>query len=388
MKYRTIRIDLASGTSSYDISIGDGLISKSGDWARRCLSSVTAKIAIVSNPTVFALYGRQTEKSLRSAGFSVSHFLMKDGERFKDLRTAEDALRSFATSRLSRTDAVIALGGGVVGDMAGFAAAVYLRGIPFLQVPTTLLAMIDASVGGKTGVNTTFGKNLMGAFHQPRGVLIDPDVLATLPRRETTAGFCEAIKQGAIGGKKLLGQTEKLLSDYPVKIFSKNVGDPNFKSEISNLISSHVEFKAGMVAKDPYESSSRTDARSRKILNFGHTFAHALERVTNYNRFRHGEAVGHGILFAAELSKTLALLAEKDVRLLYDVVHRAGPLPPLVNIDEKELFDVFRSDKKNIAGSLQMVLLKGIGKPVVVSEQDIPRPVLKRVLKEFLQDRA
>jgi 3-dehydroquinate synthase len=279
-------------------------------------------------------------------------------------------------------------GGGVVGDLAGFASAIYLRGISFLQIPTTLLAMVDSSVGGKTGVNSDFGKNLVGAFHQPSGVLIDPTILATLPRRELTAGFCEMIKQGAVGGRSLLGPTDKFLSAYGLPSFRKNKDDKRFQFQISDLISAHIAFKAKIVAGDERESQGRTDHRSRKILNFGHTLAHALEKATNYSYFRHGEAVGHGILFAAELSKSLALCGEKDVNLLNDVVHRAGSLPGLAGIDLKEVLEAFSFDKKTIAGSLQMVLLRGIGKPVILTGNEIPRPLIRKVLRKFLQNQT
>src|SRR5258707_10714390 len=167
MKPQTLKIKLAREASDYDIAIGHDLLSGCGKWARKCLGKGAAKTVIVSNPTVFKLYGRQAKESLNSAGFEVSHFLIKDGEEHKNLRTAESALKFFAESGLSRTDAVVALGGGVVGDLAGFAAAIYLRGIAFLQIPTTLLSMSDSAVGGKTVVNSAFGNNLTGAFHQP-----------------------------------------------------------------------------------------------------------------------------------------------------------------------------------------------------------------------------
>jgi 3-dehydroquinate synthase len=388
MKRTSLNIKLDRPSSHYDIVIGDGLLAAAGKWARGCVGNGAGCIAVVSNPTVFELYGRTVVDSLSSAGFIVSTFSMKDGERFKNIASAEDALTSFSDANLARTDAVVALGGGVVGDLAGFAASIYMRGIACLQVPTTLLAMIDSSTGGKTGVNTASGKNLIGSFAQPGGVLIDVDVLRTLPRRELTAGFCEAVKQGAIGGKALLNETDTLLSAFPVHQFAKYLDQPNFRSQISNLISAHIAFKAQIVANDEKESPNRRDARSRKVLNFGHTFAHALEKVTNYKHFRHGEAVGYGILFAAELSKSLALCPEKDVRLLYDVVHRAGPLPSIADIDAKRVFDAFRTDKKNIAGTLQMVLLKGIGKPVIVPQSDIPRPAMRKALEKLLQKTA
>lgn len=384
MAQRTVKIRIEREAANYKIEVV-GSLSASGRWAQNSLKRSSGKIVIVSNPTVFELYGDSVESSLKEAGFSVSRFLMKDGEQYKSLKTAETALKSFSEAGIGRTDAVVALGGGVVGDLAGFTAAMYLRGIAFLQIPTTLLAMIDSSVGGKTGVNSAFGKNLIGAFHQPSGVLIDVATLGTLPERELTAGFCEMIKHGAIAGSPLLKRTDDLLEKYPLSAFSAHLTDRNFRSEISNLIASNVEFKAKIVAGDERESSTRVNSTSRKILNFGHTLAHALEKVTDYRYFKHGEAVGYGILFAAELSKTLALCDEKSVKSLNDVVHRVGALPSLANIDAEEVIEAFKFDKKNLSGSLQMVLLKGIGRPVIVTERDIPRSAFRNVLKKLLQ---
>lgn len=385
MKQQTLKIELAGQPTAYKIIIGYDLLAGCGKWARKCLGKGAGKLVVISNTTVFQLYGRLATESLSAAGFTVTHFLMKDGEHHKSLKTAELALKFVSESGLTRTDAVVALGGGVVGDLAGLVSAIYLRGISFLQIPTTLLAMIDSSVGGKTGVNSAFGKNLIGAFHQPSGVLIDPNVLKTLPAREITAGLCEMVKHAAIGGKPLLKQTSKLLSDFPVETFSANAEISDFRSKISSLIAGNAEFKAKIVASDERESSKRLDAKSRKILNFGHTLAHALEKVTNYRYFKHGEAVGYGILFAAEMSKSLALCDEKDVNLLNDVVRSVGALPPLSKIDGDEVFEAFKFDKKQLAGSLQMILLKGIGKPVILTEKDIPRATTQKVLKKLLQ---
>ncbi len=408
MKDQTVNISFGREAAGYDIVIG-GKLANCGGWARKCLGKDAAKIVIVSNPTVFALYGETVSKGLTEAGFVVSHWLMKDGEEHKNFRNVEKSLAFFSEAKLTRTDAVVALGGGVVGDLAGFAASIYMRGVRFLQVPTTLLSMIDSSVGGKTGVNASFGKNTIGAFYQPDGVMIDTGVLATLPHRELAAGFCEVMKHGALSGRKLLAKTAGFLAKYPLELIG---GQSNFKSEISSLktksdlkseisnlkykISDHaaelsdlirknVEFKASIVAGDERESSKRVDSRSRKILNFGHTLAHALEKVTDYKYFKHGEAVGYGILYAAELSKTLALCDKKDVKLLYDVVHSVGSLPSLADIDSQEVFEAFRFDKKQVAGSLQMVLLKGIGKPVIVSGGDIPRSFHAKALKQLLK---
>jgi 3-dehydroquinate synthase len=379
MRPLTVNIRLPhASVSAYSVKIGSNLLTSAGKWARVCLGRDTRRILIVSNPTIFRLYGHQVKSSTEHAGFNVSTFLMKDGERFKNMRSLDACLESLSENHIARTDAVIALGGGVVGDLAGFAAAVHLRGIKFLQIPTTVLAMVDSSVGGKTGVNSSAGKNLLGAFHQPSGVLVDVDVLDTLPEREITAGLCEMIKHAALSGKGLIKATSKFLNIDP----SERTLVPY---EMSDLIRKNVEFKARIVSGDERESSPRRDPRSRKILNFGHTLAHALEKVTEYKYLRHGEAVGYGILFAAELSKSLALLVEKDVKLLNDVVHRAGRLPSLANIDINQVQEAFRFDKKHASDSLQFVLLKAIGKPVIVSSVDIPPSKITKALQTVLR---
>ncbi len=385
MRSHTLNIDFSSSPAGYQIDIGHDLLADCGNWARKTLGESVVKIIIVSNATVFDLYGQQVADSLKDAEYTVEHFLMDDGEEFKSLQTAESALRFISESRLARTDAVVALGGGVVGDLAGFVSAIYLRGIAFLQIPTTLLSMIDSSVGGKTGVNSRFGKNLIGSFHQPSGVLVDIETLTTLPTREITAGFCEAVKQGAISGNKLLTQTRDFLTLFPPETISTITGNGDLPTKLSDLLAAHIGFKASIVAGDERESQTRLDAKSRKILNFGHTLAHALEKVTHYKYFKHGEAVGYGILFAAELSKNLALCGEKDVDLLNDVLQNVGTLPALADIDGEEIFEAFKFDKKQLSGSLQMVLLKGIGDPVILSEDEIPQNTAKTVLEAFLQ---
>lgn len=378
---KTVTVRTKERSTSYKIGIGTGLLSEVGKWAADALSTRSGKVVIVSNKKVFGLYGDLVAKSLEAAGFRPFVHLVGDGERFKNLKTLEGLLKSFSSSKLTRTDAVIALGGGVVGDMAGFAAAIYLRGVDFLQVPTTLLSMIDSSVGGKTGVNSSFGKNLIGAFYQPRGVLIDTDTLRTLPGREVTAGFCEAIKQGAISGKKLFAETARLLDHLREQGLAKAADNPDFADALASLLAAQVAFKAEIVAGDEREAVGKTDARSRKILNFGHTFGHALEKVTNYRYLRHGEAVGHGIRFAAELSKNLGLLAQDEVKLLNDVVRRAGKLPPINRIDPRDIFATFKYDKKLIDNSLHWVLLESIGKPVIFPHAEIPQAALVGTFK-------
>lgn len=369
----------------YEIKIGHDLLTNSGEWARENLSEKTRKIALISNKKVFSLYGETVEKSLKKAGFDVCVWLMKDGEIHKNFRSLETALKFFSTNQLKRTDAVVALGGGVVGDLTGFAAAIYLRGIDFLQMPTTLLAMIDSSVGGKTAVNTEFGKNLVGAFHQPKGVLIDVETLKTLPRRELTAGFCEAIKQAAIADRKLFDQTRLFLQKYSPHKFKKYFNDSKFIEEIEDLIRNQISFKAQIVAQDSKENIERTDAKSRKILNFGHTLGHALEKATAYKYFKHGEAVGYGIIFAAELSKTLEIFDENELKLLNDVVTRVGSLPKLGNIEINNLIENFAFDKKAIGDSLQWILLETLGQPVIVENRNIPKSAIRTTLNKILK---
>jgi 3-dehydroquinate synthase len=383
MNPQKIKVEFERRGDSYEIAVGYGLLAGVGAWARRSVGTAARKIAIVSNKKVFGLYGEQVEKSLASEGFDVSVTLIGDGERFKSLKTAESLLRSLSENKFSRTDAVLALGGGVVGDLAGFAASVYLRGVSYLQVPTTFLAMIDSSVGGKTGVNSAYGKNLYGTLFQPRGVLADIATLDSLPEREVTAGICEAIKQGAVAGRELFDLTASVLNERvghgdPTK--GKLLSPRSFQS----LIASHIAFKAAITAGDELESVENKGRRSRKILNFGHTLAHALEKVTNYRYLKHGEAVGYGIIFATELSKNLELLPSNQVTLLNDVVRLAGKLPPIAQLEPSGIATALQFDKKIVGGSLQWVLLRGIGKPVIFPDKDLPRTMLHKTIESFL----
>jgi 3-dehydroquinate synthase len=367
---------------NYEIEIGAGALDHVGRIARRSLSPDARRIAVISNARVFNLYGARVVRDLRAAGFDVSHWLMGDGERYKNLRTAESALAFFSARKLERTDAVVALGGGVVGDLAGFAAAIYLRGIAFLQVPTTLLAQIDASVGGKTAVNTADGKNLIGAFHQPRAVVISTETLLTLPPRELTAGWCEAIKQGAVGSNRLLEQTRRfLVAERASEIARAPELARRRADELARLIAAQCSFKAKIVTADEREDAGRTDARSRRILNFGHTTAHALESVTRYRRFRHGEAVGYGMLVAAEISQRLGMLDASELESLRACVRLAGRLPRADDLDERALLRAIASDKKSVGGHVRWVLLEGIGRPRIVGGQEIPPRVVRAALR-------
>src|SRR5438067_7478331 len=394
---QTIRVRTPVKSVKYDIRIGSGVLSEVGKETRGVLGERTQRIALISNETVFKLFGKQTASGLNAAGFEVSTWLMKDGEQYKSLRSLEQALTFLSRSGIERSDAVVALGGGVVGDLAGFAAASYLRGVAFIQVPTTLLAQIDASVGGKTGVNLPAGKNLVGAFHQPRLVLIDTDTLRTLPPRELTAGWCEAVKQGAVGDRKLFDRTVRLLSSIDFSLWPQgkkpqtNVHPTKsqtevYATELAATIAAHCRFKAAIVAGDERESVDRTDRRSRRILNFGHTTAHALEKVTGYRRFRHGEAVGRGMLVAGEISKSLGMLTSGELESLREAVRLCGPLPSAGDLSTDDIVRLIKSDKKSVSGKIKWVLIEEIGKARIVDGSEIDSRLLRTSLRNGLAE--
>lgn len=381
---KTLSINISETSSRYEITIGRDLLQNCGEWAKNCLNGSARKVVLVSNAKIFRLYGEKTANSLIKTGFEVFVYLMKDGERYKNFRVLEKLLAFFSENKLTRTDAAIALGGGVVGDLTGFASAIFLRGIPFLQIPTTLLAMIDSSVGGKTAVNSAFGKNLIGAFYQPEGVLVDSTVLQTLERRELTAGFCEAVKQGAISSEKLFKQTADFLREFSLDNSKEHFTNLKFKEKIENLIAAQIAFKAEIVANDERENIAREDAKSRKILNFGHTVGHALEKITDYKYFKHGEAVGLGIICAAEISKNVGILNQNTLTLLNGVVGLTGKLPATNKIEIEKLREAFEFDKKQSGKKLQWVLLEKIGSPIIVDGNTIPAEILQKSLRNVL----
>lgn len=373
MKVRT-----RSRQHDYQINIGRGILSSSGRIVRGCLGDHSQRLALISNRRVFSLYGSTVAISLQGQGFAVSPFLMGDGERHKSLRTVEQILHFLDEIGLERTDGVVALGGGMVGDVAGFAAAVHLRGVPFIQIPTTLLAQIDSSVGGKTGVNLKTGKNLIGSFHQPSAVVIDVETLATLPTRELVAGWCECVKQGAVSGHRLFNATVNVLRRAKAQ---RNLISP----QLEKLIAAHCAFKASIVSGDEREEPGRRDSRSRRILNFGHTVGHALETVTNFRRFRHGEAVGHGVLVAGELSKNVGLLGESELKSLREAIDLCGPLPAVGDIDVNALLKAITQDKKRAAGQVQWVLLEGIGRPRILDGSEISSSLLRKTVRDVFR---
>ncbi len=343
---RTITVEL--GDRSYPIVIGRGLLG--GGFA---LAKYSAGIdcLIVSNETVAPLYLQQLKADLD--GCSIDVLELPDGEEFKTIETATHVLDRLVQARAGRDTTVIALGGGVVGDITGFAAACYMRGVAFIQVPTTLLAQVDSSVGGKTGVNHPQGKNLIGAFHQPKIVLIDTETLNTLPDRELRAGLAEVIKYGAIADKTFFAWLEANMDALLAK-------DPD---ALAHAVQRSCEIKAAVVADDEREAGRRA------ILNFGHTFAHAIEHCQGYGDWLHGEAVAAGMVMAGELSG----LGAGDASRLKNLVASAGlpTAPPPAG--SKALLDAMGLDKKVQQKQLRFVLLRVLGKAYVTPDYNEAR---------------
>ena len=351
---------------SYRIEIAAGLLDQAGGRIRQSVGEKASRAIVISNPTVGALYANRLDGSLKGAGFRTRRFIIGEGERFKNLRTAEAIYSFLIEHHVARSDILVALGGGVVGDVTGFVAATYLRGIRFVQVPTTLLAQIDSSVGGKTGVNHRLGKNLIGAFHQPSLVVIDPETLRSLPPREMSAGLYEAIKYGVIRDRKLFDRISRRMEGLKQH-------DP---AEVANLIARSCRIKAGVVGRDEREGGLR------RILNFGHTIGHALEAVTGYRRFLHGEAVGHGMRAASRIAERLGLLGPTDREAIDGAISAVGPLPRANTLALSDIISAMHHDKKAEAGRLVFVLPVEIGRVVIRS--DVPPDVVRSALKDAL----
>lgn len=371
-----LEISLNQTTRRSEINIGSGI---RRDLGKLLPLNAPRRVGIISNQRIFDLYGRDVKRSLKAAGFKTLEWLMPEGERYKSFPVLEKAVNFLSENRFERDDLVLALGGGVVGDLAGFSAAIYLRGLPLVQVPTTLLSQIDSSVGGKTGINLPTGKNLVGAFHQPSSVFIDTETLASLPPRELVSGFCEMVKQSLIADTSLFEMTVSCLQKRSVQ--RDFLSSPEFE----NLIAAQCGFKASIVANDERESTSRTDVKSRRVLNFGHTTAHALETITNYRYFRHGEAVGYGMLVAGELSRNLGLIDSGELKTLRDAVSLCGSLPRADNLDKGAIMRALKHDKKSVGGQINWVLLEGIGRPKIVEGRLISAKSLRLSLRAGLQ---
>jgi 3-dehydroquinate synthase len=339
------RIDVQAASARYTIEIQPGMAPNIGTLLDT-LSAPKRRI-IVSSTTVWRLHGNAIARASED-----EPILIADGERYKSLQTVGRIYDGLIRANADRATTLIALGGGVVGDIAGFAAATYLRGVPVVQVPTTLLAQVDSAVGGKVGVNHQLGKNLIGAFHQPLAVVVDPLLLATLPRREFRAGLYEVVKYGVIASRSLF---ERVDADLPA-IFAR---DP---AALMPVISESCRIKATIVGQDERETGPR------RALNFGHTTGHALEAVTKYRRFRHGEAVAYGMLIAADLAVRRGAMPPADRQALASLITRMGPLPPLGDLPAAQVIEAMGRDKKVVAGRLHFVLPTSLGTTEVVTD--------------------
>ena len=352
-----VRVDLAD--RGYDVLIQEGLIDRAGELLLSLTKSSDA--VIVTNDVIKRLYGSRLLRSLKATGFRTSVLCLPDGERTKSLKWVSVILDELVRRRCERKTVLLALGGGVIGDLAGFAASVYLRGIPFVQVPTTLVAQVDSSIGGKTGVNHPLGKNLVGSFYQPKVVLSDPGVLRTLPAREYRAGLAEVIKYGVIADAGFF----EYLEDNMSRILDL---DP---AAVHRIIRTSSAIKAVVVSQDEREGDQR------RILNFGHTLGHALETVTKYRRYTHGEAVAIGMVVAARLATHLGLADTHVAGRIRALVYKAGLPDRLPAYSASAFLRAMRQDKKVQDQRIHFVLPDRIGH---VSVQPVEEPQIRRIL--------
>jgi len=355
-------VSVQLGRRSYAIQIGAGLIEGLGRECARL--KLGARCAIITDTNVGRRYAKATFNALAAKGFSPSLIVVPAGEKAKSLKTVQTCYDLLAAHRLERKSFIVALGGGVVGDLAGFVAATYLRGLAFVQVPTTLLAQVDSSVGGKVGVNLKAGKNLVGAFHQPRLVLCDLDALKTLPEREYRAGLAEVIKYGIIYDAKLFAQLER---DLP-KLLRRDRG------ALAGVVARCCEIKAEVVGQDETESGLRA------ILNFGHTIGHAVENISGYGKYLHGEAIAIGQVAAARLSAQLLGLPKSHVDRIARLFRWTG-LPVTLRLNaarRRKLLAVMKLDKKVSGGEVKFVLARRIGK--VVFGCKVPSELVEQTL--------
>lgn len=337
------RVRVALGKRSYDIVLHPGGLKELGQYLQDL--GHTGRVGIVTNPILKRLYGPTVERSLKKAGYQCHMICIPDGERAKTLRWVSKILDQLMEQRFERQSVLVALGGGVIGDITGFVASTYLRGIPFVQVATTLVAQVDSSVGGKTGVNHPLGKNMIGAFYQPSLVLLDTQTLQTLPKREWIAGLAEVVKYGMIADRKFFSFLEQRIGD----ILQKE------ETSLHHVVKRCCEIKAAVVAKDERESGLR------RILNYGHTIGHALESLGQYKKYIHGEAVGLGMVCEADLAHSLGLCSQQVVDRQRDLVNQVGLPSALPKLSFSDLWGAMLHDKKVAHGRIHCVLPKTVG---------------------------
>jgi 3-dehydroquinate synthase len=332
---------------------------------REFIPAKAGKLFLVTNKEVWQHYGERIHSQFGDRNLNV--LFLPSGEVNKRLSRVEELAEQMVARGAERTSVVLGFGGGIVTDVSGFLAAIFMRGVPVIQIPTTLLAQVDAATGGKTGVNLASGKNLIGSFHQPLAVLIDPDLIATLPEREYRAGLFEIIKCGVIRDRAVFD----LFADRADEVLQ---AQPRL---VEDLIAAAVRIKAEVVSVDERESDLR------RILNFGHTVGHALEAETEYTRFLHGEAIGWGMLAATRLAELIDMLPAPDASAIRNVICRFGPLPRANDLNPDRLIDRLSGDKKTLQGKVHFVLPLSIGQVKVVS--GIPNDTIRQAITESLQ---
>ena len=348
----SIKVNL--GERSYPIYFGSGTLKDFGKTYKSFFKS--KKVIVVTNPTVGRLYFKVINDSLQKDGFEVNRIDVPDGEEYKTLTWASKLFDKLIALKADRQTPLVALGGGVIGDLTGFVAATYLRGVPFAQVPTTLLAQVDSSVGGKTGVNHRKGKNLIGAFYQPRFVYIDVNTLKSLDKREMKAGLAEVIKYGVIRDPKLFKYLEDNI-DILTQVQTQSIASLlTQNAALLHIVKRSCAIKASVVETDEREAGIRA------ILNFGHTFGHAVEAVTKYKEYKHGEAVAVGMVYASELSHRAGLCNKSVVERVRNLIKRAGLPTEAPDFPGKSFLKAMEIDKKVVGGELRFVLVEGIGK--------------------------
>ena len=365
----TVVIPVQLPHTAYDVTIGAGLLDSLGVLVSDRAKITNKKVLLVSNPVIFDHYGERAIASLTAAGYDVATCILPAGEEHKHLGSIQKIYDAAIAHRLERKSTMVALGGGVIGDMTGFAAATWLRGISFVQVPTSLLAMVDASIGGKTGVNHPQGKNLIGAFYQPKLVLIDPEVLETLPVRELRAGMAEVIKYGVIWDPELFDMLEQAsrLDEFS-----------NIKPMLTEILRRSCQAKVDVVSQDEKESGIRA------ILNYGHTIAHAVESLTGYSQLNHGEAVGIGMVAAGAIARELNWWDATNCPRQNEIIAKTQ-LPtklPTNLTDLDAIIDVLSLDKKVQDGKVRFILPRAIGKVEITS--NVPRSTIHSVLQNMI----
>jgi 3-dehydroquinate synthase len=358
-----LRVTIALQPHPYDAAIENGLLPRAGELLRSVVGD-RLQLFVVTVPPVNRKWGKKLMKSLSVAGFKSRLVEMRDGERHKKLATVEELGEKLSRLGADRNAVIVAFGGGVVGDVTGLLASLYMRGVDLVHVPTTVQAQLDAAIGGKTGVNLRSGKNLLGTFHQPRAVLIDPAVLSTLPEREFRAGLYEALKCGVIGKPALFSCFEKI----QLKALRYDA------AALEWVIAESVRLKAEVVSSDERESGLR------RVLNFGHTIGHALEAESGYRRFLHGEAVAWGMIAATHIAAVTGRIDNHAARRISDTVFNLGKLPT-VEAGSREIVRLLQSDKKTRNGVVHFVLPREIGKVEIVS--DVPEKVVIEAVNEL-----